>query len=325
MAGLLQSRLMSELLHILFAGGGEFGLPTLKHLRESGYNVLSVISQPDRPAGRGRRTTPTPISQYAIENNMPLIRTADINQEKLPPADLLVVIAFGQKIAPHIAEQPRLGSINLHASILPRYRGAAPINWAIIRGETITGNTVIRLAQKMDAGAILGESQLQIGSLETAGELHDRLAEDGARLAVRVVAELAEGTAVAVEQDHALATLAPKITRQETVLDFAGASANALAHRIRGLYPWPGCRAQVLDAAGAVQSRVTLVRARTTTGEGHRWHPGELTTHGAISVGDGTDALEIIELQPEGRTPMPLQAYHNGHPWMPGMRVESIA
>ena len=316
---------MSESLHILFAGGGEFGLPTLKRLCELGHSIGLVISQPDRPAGRGRRTTPTPISQYAIEAGMPLLRTADINQEKLPPADLLVVIAFGQKIASHIAEHPRLNSINLHASILPRYRGAAPINWAIIRGETITGNTVIRLAQKMDAGAILGQSRLEIGPLETAGELHDRLAADGARLVGQVVTELAEGRAVAAEQDHALATLAPKITRQETVLDFAGTPADALAHRIRGLYPWPGCRAQLLDAAGALQARVTLVRARPTAGEGQRWHPGELTTHGAISVGDGTSALEIIELQPEGRTPMPLQAYRNGHLWMPGMRVESIA
>lgn len=321
----LQLASMSESLRILFAGGGEFGLPTLKRLREMGHEIVLVISQPDRPAGRGRKTTPTPISHYALETGMPLDRTVDINQEKLPPADLLVVIAFGQKIAPQIVDHSRLGSVNLHASILPRYRGAAPINWAIIRGETMAGNSVIRLAQKMDAGEVLGQSRLEVGELETAGELHDRLASDGAGLVARVVGELAAGTAVAVEQDHSQATLAPKIGRQETVLDFAGSPADALGQRIRGLYPSPGCRAQLLDAAGVVQSRVTLVRARAAAGEGPRWKPGELTSHGAISVGDGTHAVEIIELQPEGRTPMPLQAYRNGHPWMPGMRVESIA
>lgn len=318
---------MSQPLRILFAGGGEFGLPTLKYLRDLGHEIVLVISQPDRPAGRGRKTTPTPISHYALANNLPLLRTADTNAEQLPPADLLIVIAFGQKIAPHVVDHARLGSINLHASILPKYRGAAPINWAIIRGETVAGNSVIRLAQKMDAGAMLGRSQLPIGELETAGELHDRLAKDGATLVGRVVGELAAGTALAIEQDHSQATLAPKIDRQETILDFAKAQggADALARRIRGLYPWPGCRVQLLDAAGTSKARLTLVRARTVAGEGPRWRPGELTSHGAISVGDGSQAIEIVELQPEGRNPMSLQAYRNGHPWMPGMRVESIA
>lgn len=316
---------MSESLRILFAGGGEFGLPAIKYLRELGHQIVLVISQPDRPAGRGRKNTPTPISHYALDSSLPLLRTADINAEQLPPADLLVVIAFGQKIAPHIIDHPRLGAINLHASILPRYRGAAPINWAIIRGETVAGNSVIRLAQKMDAGAVLGQSQLPIAPLETAGELHDRLATDGAALVGKVVGELASGTALGVEQDHAHATLAPKINRHETALDFANADAESLARRVRGLYPWPGCRVQLLDATGAIQAKMTLVRARAIPGEGARWHAGELTSHGAISVGDGSHALEIVELQPEGRNVMPLQAYRNGHPWMPGMKVESLA
>src|SRR3954462_12733986 len=154
-------------LKILFAGSGEFGAPSLDALVSAGHEIVRVISQPDRPAGRGRELTPTPIARLAEEQKLPVIRTGNINEEKLEPADLLVVIAFGQKIAPQVVNHARLGSVNLHASLLPKYRGAAPINWAMIHGERRTGNSVIRLAEKMDAGAILGQSNLEIGELET--------------------------------------------------------------------------------------------------------------------------------------------------------------
>src|SRR5688500_1317866 len=131
----------------------------------------------------------------------------------------MVVIAFGQKIAPHVDDHPRLGSINLHASRLPKYRGAAPINWAVINGEATTGNSVIRLAPRMDAGAVLGRSELRIGELETAGELHDRLADDGPGLVTAVLDDLAAGRAVEVAQDESLATIAPKLSRGATNLD----------------------------------------------------------------------------------------------------------
>src|SRR5881392_1141703 len=183
-------------LRIIFAGSGEFGLPSLRALRDAaGHEIVQVVTQPDRPAGRGRAMTPTPVGAYAAANRPPLIKTADVNAESLPAADLMVVIAFGQKIAPHVVNHPRLGSVNLHASRLPKYRGAAPINRAIIDGETETGNSIIRLAQRMDAGAVLGMSRVTIGELETAGELHDRLAQDGAPLMLRVIDQLATGTA----------------------------------------------------------------------------------------------------------------------------------
>src|SRR5688572_15535871 len=185
---------MTSPLRIIFAGSGEFGAPTLSALMDAGHEIVQVVSQPDRPAGRGRALTPTPIANLALSRGLPLIRTDNINNESLPPADLMVVIAFGQKVAPHVVDHPRLGSVNLHASRLPKCRGAAPINWAILSGETHTGNSVIRLAEKMDAGAVLGMSRLEIGELETAGELHDRLAADGAPLMLRVVESLANGT-----------------------------------------------------------------------------------------------------------------------------------
>jgi methionyl-tRNA formyltransferase len=306
-------------LRIIFAGSGEFGLPALRAIRTAGHSVVLVVSQPDKPAGRGNRLTPTAVSQYALAEHLPLLRTGDINAERLPEADMLVVIAFGQKIAPHIVEHPRLGSINLHASRLPKLRGAAPINWAILRGEARTGNSVIRLAQKMDAGAILAQSLVPIGELETAGELHDRLAEDGGPLMVEALGALAAGSATETEQDHSGATLAPKLSRETAKLDWSQA-ADGIARQVRGLYPWPGCRVRVIAADGAELNRVTLARAGAAlSGAGA---PGTILADGTIATGNG--AVEIFDLTPEGKRLMPLAAYRNGHPWPCGARVESV-
>ena len=313
------------LLRIIFAGSGEFGLPTLNALRVAGHEIVQVVSQPDRPAGRGRELTPTPVTAAALEAGLPVLRTADINREPLPDADVMVVIAFGQKIADAVVSRPRLGSVNLHASRLPKYRGAAPINWAILGGETVAGNSVIRLAQRMDAGAVLGQSQLPIGELETAGELHDRLARDGATLLPRVVAELAAGTAVESPQDEMLATLAPKLSRDVAKLDWSRPAVD-VARKIRGLYPWPGCRVRLCDAAGETIASLRLVRARPSASasasaddEGGRWEPGEVNAAGAVQAGDGP--VEMVELQPDGKRPMSLGDYRRGHRWCAGMRL----
>lgn len=309
-------------LRVIFAGSGEFGTPTLEAMRGAGHEIIRVVTQPDRPAGRGRALTPTPVALAAKGAGLDVLRTGDINKESLPPADMMVVIAFGQKIAEHQVNQPRLGSLNLHASRLPRYRGAAPINWAIINGERTSGNSVIRLAQRMDAGAVLGQSELTIGELETAGELHDRLALDGAPLMLRVLDELATGRAVETVQDESRATLAPKLSRESAALDWTG-PADEVARRIRGLYPWPGCRVSLCDAEGTPVATLRLVRARPGPGEGPRWEPGEVMSNGLVQAGDGA-GVEIIEVQPDGKRPMPLADYRRGHPWQPGLRLRSI-
>jgi methionyl-tRNA formyltransferase len=324
---------MAQALRIIFAGSGEFGLPTLGALtgrkaEESAealadllpLQVVQVFSQPARPAGRGRKLAPTPISQFAIEHDLPLIRTSDINAESLPPADLMIVIAFGQKISEAVANHPRLGSVNLHSSRLPKYRGAAPINWAIIDGEAVTGNSIIRLAQRMDAGGILAMSTLRIGELETAGELHDRLAADGVPLMLQTIRRLVSGTAEETVQDESQATKAAKLNRDATKIDWSR-PAREIANQIRGMYPWPGCRVRLIDATGAEAGRLTLVRGRATGSAGGT--PGQISADGSIVAADGS--VEIVELQPEGKRPMPLAAYQNGHPWTVGVRVESIA
>jgi methionyl-tRNA formyltransferase len=305
---------------ILFAGAGAFGIPTLRAIVNAGHQVPLVITQPDKPAGRGAKLTPTPIADAATELGLPVLKTANINAESLPQADLLVVIAFGQKIAEHVVNAPRLGAVNLHASRLPKYRGAAPINWAILSGETIAGNSIIRLANKMDAGAVLAMSELSIGELETAGELHDRLAEDGAPLMLRTIEDLAAERAVEHEQDHAAATIAPKLSRESAMLDFTRSAAE-LARKIRGLSPWPGCRVQIVSTEGKPLDRLRLVRARAIS-RGPTGDPGAILVDGAVAAGAG--ALELIEVQPEGKRPMKVEDYRRGHAWTAGMKLGAI-
>jgi methionyl-tRNA formyltransferase len=309
---------VSQPLKVLFAGAGAFGLPSLRALLGR-HEVLRVYTQPDRPAGRGRKLTPTPIGEFVSSLAPPrpvLTPTPDLNAETLPEADVLVVIAFGQKISQALTTHPRLGAVNLHASRLPAWRGAAPIHHALLNGDTITGNSIIRLAEKMDAGAVLALSQLPIGELETTGELHDRLADDGAGLLLKVLDELASGTATETQQDHSRASLARKLSREQSTLDFARPAAQ-LALQLRAMYPWPGCRVEII---GETTARATLVRARPIAGTGS---PGVINPAGLIGTGEGL--LQVVELQPESGRPMSLRDYTNGRPWRDGMLVRPLA
>jgi methionyl-tRNA formyltransferase len=307
---------MAQSLRIIFAGAGEFGLPTLKALVEAGHRIVQVVSQPSRPAGRGRKLTPTPIAQFALERSLPLVQTENINDDNLalPSSDVMVVIAFGQKIEQRVVDQPYFGSVNLHSSRLPRHRGAAPINWAILSGDRVTGNSIIRLAEKMDAGRVLAMSELEIGETETAGELHDRLADDGAPLMLATLDHLAAGRSVEIEQDHSQATLARKLSRESTRIDWTR-PPQEIARTINGLSPWPGCRVHLVDPAGAEVARLTLSRAKPLAPSSGP--PG-------VIRGDIVSGVQILEVQPEGKRPMPLSAYRNGHRWEDGLRVESL-
>jgi methionyl-tRNA formyltransferase len=307
-------------LKIIFAGSGEFGLPTLRALVGGGHQVVAIFTQPDRPAGRGRHLAPTPIAGAAETMGLAVTRTDDLNSAPLPAADLMIVIAFGQKISQQAANHARMGSVNLHASLLPKYRGAAPINWAILNGERISGNSVIRLANRMDAGAILGQSEVVIGEMETAGELHDRLAIDGAGLIGRVVGELIAGKAVERVQDESAATVAPKLSRETAKLDWA-ASAEVVARRINGLSPWPGCRVRLMDEAGNEILQLALVRARGVSSSATA-KPGCVLEEGSIAAGQGQ--VELLDVQPAGKRPMSLSDFRRGHRWGRAMRIESV-
>ena len=299
-------------LRIVFAGSGAFGVPALSAIVKAGAEVAAVYTQPDRPAGRGKKLTPTPIAAAAEALGLPAIRTEKLNREKVPDADALVVIAFGQKISQKVASAPRLGAMNLHASILPRWRGAAPIHHAVLAGDDEIGNSVIRLADRMDAGNVLTHSFCELFDDETTGDLHDQLAEVGGGLVPLTLRRLADGDDEEAAQDEALATAAPKLTRADAVIDWTAGGFLA-SRRVNGLSPWPGCRVKVGD------DTATLLRAFPSDVPGE---PGVLTDAG--TVGCGEDSVEIMELQPPGKKPMSLDAYRNGRPWAAGARVESV-
>lgn len=253
-------------MNIVFLGAGAFGIPSLHGLAASRHRILHVISQPDRPAGRGKVSTPAPVAQWALDRGLPLTRTADVNAPELLTMirdlkpDALVVIAFGQKLSNDLlAIAP--ANINLHSSLLPKYRGAAPINWAVINNDPEAGVCVIDVTPVMDAGDILAEARTPIGETETAGELHDRLADLGAPLLPAVLDQLAAGTAHRTPQDSRLATRAPKLSREKAWVDFSQPAA-VVSARIRGMSPWPGIQVEVFDSEGKLRTTATLLKCR---------------------------------------------------------------
>jgi methionyl-tRNA formyltransferase len=281
--------------------------------------VVAVITQPDRPAGRGRATTPSPVKRRAVETSVPLLQPPRLRDPGWPErlaeyrADVAVVAAFGQILPQAVLDVPTRGSINVHASLLPRYRGAAPIAWAIMRGETRTGVTTFQMDAGMDTGDILLTESTPIGPDETAGELATRLATIGARLLLRTLERI--DTLPRIPQDHAAATLAPRLRKEDGRLRPAEA-ARHLVNRVRGCNPWPG--AALMTPAG----RLLIWRALARPAEGPVPAPGTLIPFSddlAIATGDGL--LLPIEVQPESRKTMAWADFLRGARLSAGARV----
>lgn len=231
---------------LVFCGTPQFAVPTLRHLLgKSDFEVIAVITQPDRPRGRGQQISISPVKEVALAASLPVhqperIRTLEVQQllEKLAP-DVIVIIAYGQIIPARLLSIPPHGWINLHASLLPQYRGAAPINWAIANGETRTGLTTMQIDAGMDTGDILLQREMEIGPTETAGELGSRMSEAGAPLMEETLRGLAAGMIVPRQQNHAAATVAPILKKEDGRIDW-NRPAQEIYHRMRGLTPWPG-------------------------------------------------------------------------------------
>lgn len=311
---------MTNRLKIVFLGSGEFGVPTLAALAKH-HDVVMVVSQPDRPAGRGGKLSPTPISRWAEEKlpGVPLLKPENINDFKVTEqvrgakADAWVVIAFGQKLSKPLLEG--IFAVNLHGSILPKWRGAAPINWAILAGDKVAGNSAITLAEKMDAGLILGTTERPLEPSTTAGELHDLLRADGPDLILKVLADHAAGTLKSETQDESKVTKARKLSRADGWVDFSK-TAEECQRWIHGLTPWPGVKATL--------NNVQFKFLRVAVGEPRAGNPGELldVKIGLVACGNGT-TLQLLELQPAGGKPMSWQAYDNGHRPGAGMMLVS--
>jgi methionyl-tRNA formyltransferase len=309
-------------LRVLFYGTPEFALPMLEALLER-HTVAAIVTQPDKPAGRGRHLHAPPVKERALAAGVPVLQPPRLRDPGWPGrlaevgADVAVVVAYGQILPKAVLDVPRRGSINVHASILPRYRGAAPIAWAIIRGETESGITTFRMDPGMDTGSVLLSESTPIGPGETAGELSVRLSGIGARLMIRTLEQLDSLTPV--PQNHALATLAPRLKKEDGWLHLAE-PARGLVNRVRGCNPWPG--AAVMTPAG----RLIIWRA-TPVPHPSDAAPGTLVPSGpgATCVATGQGLLLPIEVQPENRKAMAWEEFLRGARLPLGAQLTEIA
>ena len=316
-------------MRLVFCGTPHFAVPTLQALIAAGHEIPLVVSQPDRPVGRTQELTAPPVKETAVAAGLAVTQPEKIRNnaefrarlEAIAP-DAIVVVAYGRIIPPWMLALPRLGCINLHASLLPKYRGAAPIQWAVAMGEAVTGNTTMLLEEGLDTGPILLQQEIAIGPEQTAADLFDVLAGEGAPLMVETLAGLEDGTIKPMPQDHARATLAPILTRDDGRVDPRRYTAKELWNRWRGFQPWPG--------AFAFLNGRKLTFTRLLAGSGpypnslSMGEPGELhfATHWLfLACAQGT-WLEVCEVQPEGKRSMRAAEFWRGARLNSGVRLE---
>lgn len=298
-------------MNLTFFGSGAFGVPALESLARE-HRLVGVVTQPDRPAGRGGEITPTPVSQFAARGlpGVPVLKPENVNEASVVAqiqawgADAAVVIAFGQKLSP-AALPGEMRAINLHASLLPRWRGAAPINAAILAGDAVTGNSVITIATRMDAGLVLGRDPLGIEPKWTAGELHDVLSAAGPRLLMGVLARMERGTLEPHTQDESLVTKAAKLSKGDGWVNFAD-SAEHCRRRVHGLTPWPGVTVEYR------KQPLKLLRVEPRPNP-HDEAPGTLLDPALGLVACGMDSsLILLEVQPAGGRRMAWAEFARG-------------
>jgi methionyl-tRNA formyltransferase len=313
-------------LRIIMLGTGDFALPTFEHLCATGHQVVAVVTQPDRPQGRKQEIILSGIKRAALARGIPVEQPEDVNAPEflerirgLQP-DLLVTAAYGQILSAELLAIPRLGGINLHGSILPAYRGAAPVARAIQRGERETGVTVIQMTPRIDAGGILAVAKTPIDPNETAGELEARLAQLGAPLVAEAIAAVAAGTAKPIPQDQAHVTRAPKLRKAEGRIDWS-LSAEAVHNHVRAMQPWPLATTTWRPRAPGQEPRRLIVH-KTALAEG-QGPPGSVLEAAGdrLIVAAGQGALRILTLQIPGKKPMPVAAFLRGHRIMAGDRL----
>jgi methionyl-tRNA formyltransferase len=305
---------MSDQANLVFCGTPRFAVPTLEQLAAAGYRVALVVTQPDRPSGRGMQVAFPPVKSKALELGLQVTQPDRIknNQEfrehlqEIGP-QAIIVVGYGRLIPQWMIELPPLGNLNLHASLLPKYRGAAPIQWAIAMGETVTGVTTMRIDAGLDTGDILLQREVPIAPEDTAETLAPKLAATGADLMVETLRRLESGAVTPIPQDHARATVAPILNREDGLIDFTR-PASEIWNRLRGFQPWPGAftnfRGKQLNIWAARPADAQPV-------------PAELQVIGdrlLVGCGQGT-ALELLEVQPQGKRRMPARDFiHGYHP-----------
>jgi len=304
---------MTKRLKIVFAGTPEFAAASLEAVLNTEHEVVAVYTQPDRPAGRGRKLTPSPVKQLALAHGIEVCQPVTLRdpaaQQQLAAfdADLMIVVAYGLLLPRAVLDTPRLGCINVHASLLPRWRGAAPIHRALLAGDDETGITIMQMDAGLDTGAMLSIARCPILADDTSGRLHDRLAELGAQTLVRTLGPLAEGRLEATAQDDSLACYASKLEKSEGALDWSR-PAELLERQIRGLNPWPVAYTEVSGQTLRVWG------ARAEAGADDR-PAGTIVAHDpdSLLVATGRGLLALTLLQLPGGKPTPVSALLNAH------------
>ncbi|MBI3931898.1 MAG: methionyl-tRNA formyltransferase [Acidobacteria bacterium] len=306
-------------MRLVFLGSGSFAIPSLEALLAAGHEIAAVVTQPDRGKGRGRTVTPPPVKPIAEARALPVlqprrIREAEAELRRLAP-QLQVVVAYGQILPRAVLDVPPRGTVNVHASLLPRYRGAAPVQWAVANEETETGVSTMLIDEGLDTGPVLLQRATSIGPDETAAALEPRLARLGAELLVETLRGVEAGTLSPTPQDHARATLAPLLRKEDGQIDWRR-PAPALAARVRGFHPWPGAYTRL---AGQV---LKVLRARTAEpGPGEPGTIVALDREGLVVACGGDTRVSLLEVQPESRRAMPAVAFAAGTRLAPGMRL----
>lgn len=298
-------------------GTPEFATPALQALIDSHHQVVGVFTQPDRPSGRGKKLTPPPVKILAELHAIPVFQPEKVRKndevfeqlQALEP-DIAVVAAYGQILPQRILDVPKFGCVNIHASLLPKYRGASPIQAAVVAGESETGVTIMQMEAGLDTGPAIQMKSIPIDPLHTSQDVHDQLAALGATMIVGVLDDIEAGTATRTPQDDALSSYAPMLKKEDGILNFAH-SAVAVANKIRGLNPWPGAQATLVK--DGTESRVKIHLARPTTEK--KPGVGKVETDGkSLFIGCLDGAIEVLELQPSGSRAMKTRDFLNGTP-----------
>jgi methionyl-tRNA formyltransferase len=310
-------------LKVVFLGTGAFAVPSLEALLDAGHHVAALVTQPDRAKGRGRAVAAPPTKAVAEERGVPVLQPARIKEPGAVEAlralrpDAQVVVAYGQILPRAVIDIPPLGTVNVHSSLLPRYRGAAPIPWAIVNGERETGVTTMLIDEGLDTGPTLLARSTLIGEEETSPELEARLARMGAEVLLETLSGLARGALSPQPQDHSRATIARMLTKEDALVDWTR-PADEIARRVRGLQPWPG------TATTLAGTELKLRRARPEPGRPADAPPGTVLAVDrdgiAVASGSGT-VLRLLEVQPESRRSMPASAFAAGARLEPGARL----
>jgi methionyl-tRNA formyltransferase len=295
---------------IVFFGTPDFAIPSLKILNESKHQIVGVVTAPDKQRGRGRKVSYTPIKEYALKNNLFLLQPEKLNDDdfveslKELNADLFVIVAF--RILPtRVFTIPPKGSFNLHGSLLPKYRGAAPIQWALINGEKETGVTTFFLKEKVDTGNIIAQEKIKISEDDNLGSLHDKMSEVGAKLVLKTVEQIDDNSYVLSEQDNSKATPAPKITKETCKINWEK-SAEDIHNLIRGLSPFPG--------AFFIHSNKQYKIFKSVIVSNPQLKPAEINqTKKELFVGTNNGTIQILEIQPEGRKRMTTEEFLRGY------------